>query len=74
VGRLCSSEKEFIEAVPTLAGFSPHRCRDFAAAFFSLTQMVQNYFTLYERILQGEPLNEKIPCTSVSKGELKVLP
>lgn len=61
VGFLSNSAAALAGAVENSAGFSREKCHEYAAENFSARAMVQSYLPLYDKILEGEPLNEKIP-------------
>lgn len=58
VGRLCSSEEEFIEAVPQLPTFAAKECRDWALSKFHYLSMAESYVKLYEKIGLGRKINQ----------------
>jgi glycosyltransferase involved in cell wall biosynthesis len=70
VGRICSTEKEFVDAVPSLGGFKPEVCRDFALARFHYRVMCEKYLHYYSEILNGRELNPNPPRAVGKAGEL----
>lgn len=61
VGFLSNSAAELSAAIKNSSGYSRKRCHEYAAEHFSARAMVQSYLPLYERVLKGERLNERIP-------------
>ncbi len=57
VGRLCSSEAEFGEAIASLGVFDPDACRRRAVENFHYRSMAEKYLALYRRVASGESLN-----------------
>lgn len=68
VGFICSTEKEFIEAIKVCDMIDPYRCRDWAMKF-NYIDMAKKYVELYERVLSGEKLNPSQPRTIVNFNE-----
>lgn len=54
VGALFSSDEEFPVALERALACSPQACRDWAMQNFSSSICAQNYFALYERVLNTE--------------------
>lgn len=60
-GRLCHSYEEFADTVEALPQFRPHQIREWALAHFHYHLMAKEYLKLYERVIEGEALNEACP-------------
>ena len=74
VGRLCHTEQEFIDAVPSLGEFAPARCREWVLEQFTHQKMASGYLRLYERVLNREWLNAQEPVTQAPEPGLLDLP
>ena len=62
VGRLCSSEEEWIDALTLKSGFfEPEHCREWAMKMFHYQAMAGAYVSLYHRVIAGEKLNSRAP-------------
>jgi hypothetical protein len=57
VGKICDTEAEFVEAVPSLKEFSAKRCRDYVMEKFHYHRMAKDYLSLYERVASGNSLS-----------------
>lgn len=69
VGFLSNRASALAGAVENSAGFSRKTCHEYAAENFSARAMVRSYMTLYEKILEGEVLNEQVPRLQSSQIE-----
>jgi glycosyltransferase involved in cell wall biosynthesis len=72
VGRLCSSELEFVQAASTLGEYKPDRCREWAIANFHYDVMTESYLKLYSEVLNGRPLNATKPRAIQAAGLLSL--
>lgn len=61
VGKICRSEREFLEGIDSLGQYRPQRCREWALENFTYQKMARSYRELYERVLKGERLNPRDP-------------
>ena len=66
VGRICYTEDEFIDAVQSISSVKSTRCREWAMDRFHYLIMTDCYLKKYEKILNGETLNDE-PPTRVGK-------
>lgn len=60
-GFLSNSIPELIDNFERINSFNPFKCHEYAVEKFNSKIMVQNYLILYERILNGEKINDDIP-------------
>jgi glycosyltransferase involved in cell wall biosynthesis len=72
VGLLSNSKSELAEGLKSAGKFNNQLCHDYAVANFTVQKMVQKYLTLYERVLNGETLNEVNP--TLIEASSKYLP
>jgi len=61
VGKICPSEKDFIDTVLEDRPPSPKTCREWVMENFTYKQMAQGYLAKYETILNGRALNPQNP-------------
>jgi glycosyltransferase involved in cell wall biosynthesis len=73
VGLLSNSKSVLVEGLKSIGDFNAQICHDYVADSFSIQKMVQNYLLLYERVLNGEKLNEQVPTLQVA-NTTKYLP
>ncbi len=73
VGFLSSSSSELALAMENVEDYSRKRCHEYARDQFNSTIMTQNYLALYERVMNGEQLNENQP-TLQNTSENRKLP
>lgn len=66
VGKICSTDEEYLEAIRNLRSFSPQRCREWVMEKFHYHRMAKDYLKLYEKVLSGEKLNRNVPEASES--------
>lgn len=59
-GYTANSEKEIAEAMSSFK-YDPQKCHEYALKEFNSRLMTEKYLTLYEKVLKGEPVNEKAP-------------
>lgn len=72
-GFLSSSENELANAIHNSTSFDSAKCRDYALDTFSANAMCDQYLKLYERVLNGEKLNNSLP-TLQQENKTKYLP
>lgn len=72
-GFLSSSEEELVLAVKNAASFSKAKCNEYAIENFSAKVMADAYIKLYEKVWNGEQLNEATP-TLKEMSKTKYLP
>lgn len=60
VGYLSNSKSDLIKAMSELS-FSPQICHEYILENFTSDKMMKAYLSLYDRVLNGEPLNERAP-------------
>ena len=73
VGFLSSDTTELVNAVNNLGIFDPRTCHEHVMQHFTAAIMTQKYLGLYERVLNGQPLNEVAPML-VQVQQEKFLP
>lgn len=61
VGFTSNSYSELIEAAKNYKDYSPKYCHEYVCDSFSVRKMCDDYLRLYERVLNGENLNEIQP-------------
>ena len=61
VGFLSNSYSELANALKNIQQYSNKHCHDYVVANFSAKKMAEQYLALYEKILNGEQLNNKPP-------------
>lgn len=62
VGYLSNREDELVSAVLDAESYSRQRCHEYARDEFNSKIMTLEYLKKYEKVIQGETLNEKLPC------------
>lgn len=72
-GFLSAKKAELVEAVKAAGNYNRQRCQDYVAAHFSSLQMAKDYLRLYEQVLNGHALHEKVPKMTEIQTE-KFLP
>ena len=60
VGITANSVDELVEAVKTF-NYNPRRCHEYAFKYFNSKVMTESYLKLYQKVISGETLNEKMP-------------
>lgn len=70
VGKLCSTDEEFLNAIYHLSDFKPRDCRDLVLEKFTYRQMSEKYLENYQRVLAGERLNSKVPSVTEDQGRM----
>ena len=63
---------ELAEAMKNSDQWKPKVCRDYAIENFNSKKMALKYLEIYERVIDGEVLNDSIP--TLQKPEPKLLP
>jgi len=61
VGRLCDTESDFLTAIDQIQSVSSERCRQWVWDHFHYQKMADAYVGLYERVMNGERLNQQTP-------------
>jgi glycosyltransferase involved in cell wall biosynthesis len=61
VGYLSNSKQELAEAAKNWDSYNKSLCRDYAISNFCISICAKNYIQLYERILNGDTINETEP-------------
>ena len=61
VGFLSSDSKDLVKAIKEVDGFSKQRCHEYARDSFNSKVMAQKYLNQYEKVLNGQVLNERPP-------------
>ncbi|HYK75997.1 MAG TPA: glycosyltransferase [Daejeonella sp.] len=61
VGFLSANKEELIEQIKH-AAFDAETCHQYAVQNFSSSKMAEEYFKLYQQVLNGENLNQKAPA------------
>lgn len=72
VGLLSNSMKELIDGFKNLDLLDRRICHEYAVERFNSKVMAENYLNLYEKILNGENINSKIP--RFIESENRILP
>jgi glycosyltransferase involved in cell wall biosynthesis len=72
-GCLSTKRSELVEAMRHAKAFQPDRCHEYARDCFSAGRMARDYLTLYEKVLNGEPLHAQSPALT-EKPDGKFLP
>jgi hypothetical protein len=72
VGFLSADSDELAEAMKNSDQWKPKVCRDYAFENFNSKKMALKYLEIYERVIDGEVLNESIP--TLQEPEPKLLP
>lgn len=62
VGLLSNSKSVLAEGLRNVDHFNKQLCHEYAADNFNISHMTQQYLQLYERVLNGEPLNKTRPA------------
>ena len=73
VGFLSASSSELALAIENVEDYSRKRCYEYARDQFSSAVMTKNYLAFYERVLNGEQLNQNQPAL-VNTSEDRKLP
>jgi glycosyltransferase involved in cell wall biosynthesis len=60
-GFLSKSSSELISALAHVDSYDRKKCHEYACDNFSARKMTQDYLPLYEKVMNGEPLNLKPP-------------
>jgi hypothetical protein len=61
VGFLSSSYTQIANALKNIGQFNAKHCHDYVVENFSAKKMADEYIVLYEKVLNGEQLNNKPP-------------
>ncbi len=69
VGYLSSKADDLAAALESHEGFSRKRCHEYATGKFSARSMVRSYLPLYEKAMNGEPLNEQLPSLKTTRED-----
>jgi glycosyltransferase involved in cell wall biosynthesis len=72
VGFLSANSDDLAEAMKDSGQWKPKVCRDYAIENFNSKKMALKYLEIYERVIDGEVLNESIP--TLQEPEPKLLP
>ncbi|MFW5832291.1 MAG: glycosyltransferase [Prolixibacteraceae bacterium] len=70
LGFLSDSEQELTERFKNLNSFDRKKCHEYARDVFNSRIMAQNYLKMFEKILNGELINQKIPVYNESENQL----
>ncbi len=62
VGFLSNKSSELAEAMQHIGSYNRQHCHQYAMDVFTATQMAAAYMRLYEKVLNGEPLNTTHPA------------
>lgn len=62
VGFLSNSLSELAKAVGNADAYDRKKCHDYAVEFFNARRMTEKYLALFEKVLNGETLNEIPPA------------
>ncbi|MFY7965918.1 MAG: glycosyltransferase family 4 protein [Chitinophagaceae bacterium] len=62
VGFLSNKSVELAEAIKNIGKYNPQHCHQYAMEYFASTKMASSYLNLYEKVLNGNTLNETNPC------------
>lgn len=73
VGFLSNKKEELVNAIENINRFDRRQCHEYAKEKFSSQKMTQDYLKLYEKVLDGEPLNRKPPVIKSDKA-ISLLP
>ncbi|OAQ40660.1 glycosyl transferase [Pedobacter psychrophilus] len=73
VGVLSNQKSVLIEALKTSDSFDKKACHEYAQEQFSAIKMTKEYLKIYEKVMNGEVLNDHQP-TLLNKQEEKYLP
>ncbi len=75
VGKTFSSVEEGIQYLSEgIHSFDSRAIRNYVETNFNMKKVTENYIKVYERILDGENLNQKCPTWSEAKAPLELLP
>ena len=72
-GFLSNKTSELSEAIQNAEDYSPKRCHEYARDQFNSKVMARNYLDIYERVMNGQVLNENRP-TLIDISEDRKLP
>lgn len=72
VGFLSNNSDELIENIKNLEDYDRKKCHEYICDNFSIKNMAEGYLKLYEKVLNGETLNQEKPF--VEKVYPKLLP
>lgn len=61
-GFLSNSIEELVRAFKHLESYNRPLCNEYVSDLFNSAKMAQNYIGLYERVLNGEPINKRVPA------------
>jgi len=64
VGYLSDSVRDMEEAIGRLEDFNPRRCHEYVRERFTIARLTRDYLRLYERVISGQTLNEKVPVNN----------
>ncbi|MCA9400016.1 MAG: glycosyltransferase [Candidatus Omnitrophica bacterium] len=74
VGFLSNSRKELIQAVKDVGRFDRRNCHEYVCDQFTSKIMTQNYLKLYDKVLNGENLNQHPPVNGGNFNPKELLP
>lgn len=72
VGFLSNKVMDHVEAFESINDYSPKKCHEYARDVYNSKKMAQAYIEKYEKVLNGEQLNQSVPKVFVQ--EEKFLP
>ena len=72
IGFLSNSSTTLSEAMKQYKDYNSKTCHDYAATLFNAKYMARNYEKLYEKVMNGEKINQSRPKKNL-KGEPKFL-
>ena len=72
IGFLSNSSTILSEAMKQYKDYNPKTCHDYVATLFNAKYMARNYEKLYEKVMNGEKINQSRP-NKILKGEPKFL-
>ena len=72
IGFLSNSSTTLSEAMKQYKDYNPKTCHDYAATLFNAKYMARNYEKLYEKVMNGEKINQSRP-NKILKAEPKFL-
>jgi glycosyltransferase involved in cell wall biosynthesis len=62
VGFLSNKSTELVEAIKNIEQYNPNHCHQYAMEYFTSAKMALSYLNLYEKVLNGNTLNQANPC------------
>jgi len=74
VGFLSNKRSELVEAVRNLDRYDPRACHEYVRGRFTSKHMTAEYLKLYEKVLDGQPLNLKPPVNGGNFSQKELLP